>query len=68
MNFSFSSLFAGLVFGVIGVALIKSGKKAAHPLHIGIGFTLCIYPYFVDSNWLLWGIGAGLCAVAWVKK
>ena len=63
-DFSVGSLFAGLVFGVLGMWLIKRGRSDAHVPWIVIGLALCVYPYFVTNVYLVWGIGIGLLFVA----
>ena len=60
MNFSASSLFAGIVFGAIGFAAFIYGKKQASFKPMLIGIALMAYPYFVSNTILLWGIGAAL--------
>ena len=68
MGFSFSSLAAGLIFGVLGLCLLKYGKAEAHVPHIVLGLGLMIYPYFVSNNWLLWGIGSGGLVLAYIMR
>ena len=68
MSFSFSSLAAGLIFGVFGLCLVSYGKSQAHVPHIVLGLGLMIYPLFVTSNWLLWGIGAGGLVLAYIVR
>jgi hypothetical protein len=57
-----ASLFASMLFGIIGLAVFVYGKKQVlwRPMAIGVG--LMAYPYFVSQLWLLYLIGAGLCA------
>jgi hypothetical protein len=57
-----STLFAGLVFGVIGTSACIYGKKRSELKPTIIGVVLMIYPYFVSNVWALWGIGAALTA------
>ncbi|HTE04567.1 MAG TPA: amino acid transport protein [Planctomycetota bacterium] len=49
MNFDLSSLIPSLIFGMIGMAYFRYGKKMMQPLHIGVGLGLMILPYFIDS-------------------
>ena len=65
MDFSFSSLLAGLLFGVVGVWMIKRGKADANVSVALIGLTLIVYPYFTSTPWVTWSIGLGLCGAAW---
>ncbi|MGK5089584.1 hypothetical protein WDW86_18690 [Bdellovibrionota bacterium FG-2] len=65
MEFDFSTLAAGFVFGVFGFYLIKHGKKAAHIPSVTIGLTLLAYPYFITNPYLVWGLGFGLLYLAY---
>lgn len=65
MDFSLSSLLAGFIYGVIGVYLIREARKSANIPNFCIGLTLLIYPYFVSSVYLIWGIGAALIFLAY---
>jgi hypothetical protein len=61
-----SVLFAGLLFGVIGLAGFTYGKKNALWKPMVIGLALMLFPYFVAETWLLYAIGAALCgALVW---
>jgi hypothetical protein len=60
-----SALFANLLFSLIGMALFMYGKRAVNMPLIGIGAALMGYTWFVDSTWLLYAIGLGLCGAAW---
>lgn len=64
MDFSFTSLAAGFVYGVIGFYLVKYAKKEGHFPSFFIGIALMIYPYFFANPFALWGIGAALSFLA----
>jgi len=66
MNFSFSSLMCGLVFGTAGIWLIRHGKKQSNIIAAIIGLAMMIYPYFISSEWLNWTIGLALTAAAYL--
>lgn len=53
-------LFAGLVFGTLGVYLIKEGRRLSNLGKILIGVALMVYPYFFSSAILTWLIGTVL--------
>ena len=55
-------LLGAIIFGIIGYAAYRYGKKTynRNPKWIGIG--LMLYPYAVSQTWLLYLIGVGLCA------
>lgn len=55
-------LFGMILFGIIGIAAYRYGKKAARPPARWIGLTLMLYPYLVSSTWLLYLVGGSLCA------
>ena len=65
LNFSWSALFAGFVFGVFGFAFIKQGKNDGNMGRVLIGFALCIYPYFITSPIWTWVDGALLMFIAY---
>ncbi len=67
MDFSFSSIMSGFVFGVIGFWMMKQGKSRSNPLTIVIGIALIAYPYFISNIFLDWGIGIALCVLAYLK-
>ena len=60
MNFSVNNLFAGIVFGAIGLAAFIYGKKQASFKPMMIGIALMAYPYFVANTIAIWLIGAAL--------
>ena len=60
MDFSFSSIFAGLLFGVWGMYFVKRAKSQAHWPSLFVGIGLMIYPYFVENVYLVWGLGVVL--------
>lgn len=68
LDFSFSSLMAGFVFGVFGFYLIKEGRKQSHVWFILIGLFLMVYPYFISNTLLLWLIGCAGLALAYIKR
>ena len=57
MNFSVGNLFAGIVFGAIGLAAFIYGKKQASVKPLVIGILLMAYPYFVSNAITVWAIG-----------
>lgn len=65
MNFSVSSLFAGILFSSAGLYLLKVGKSRGNLTLAIIGVTMMAYTYFTANPWLDWGIGAVLSAAAY---
>lgn len=54
------TLLSGLVLGLIGMALFISGKKKANIPCLGAGTLLCVAPYFIASQVLLWLLAAAV--------
>ena len=65
MNFSFSEVFAGILFGSVGLFLFTISKRRANHSVLIISMVLMVYPYFVSGPWLDWGVGLALCAAAY---
>lgn len=55
-------IFGAIVFGLIGFAAWRHGKKVERPLTKWLGVALMFYPYAIGQTWLLYLVGAGLCA------
>ena len=60
-----AALFGSLVFGVIGIAAFRYGKKSALLLPMILGIALMIFPYFVPETWLIYAIGCALTFAVW---
>lgn len=65
MNFSISSIIAGIFFSIIGIWIFRVGKKEGHFMLMLIGVTLITYTYFTSSPWVDWGAGLLLCGGAY---
>jgi hypothetical protein len=65
LNFSFSALLASFIFGIFGIYLFRLGKKRSHGLLIAVAVALMIYPYFIESELLIWLTGAVLTFVGY---
>jgi hypothetical protein len=61
-------LFAGLIFGVIGLAAFVYGRKNALWKPMAIGLALAVFPYFVSQSWPLYAIGAALCGALYIWR
>ena len=68
MNFSISSLFAGLIFSVIGLYVFRVGKRETNVTLIVLGLVLMLYTYFTKNSAQDWLIGAALCATSYYFK
>ena len=54
-------MVGALLFGIIGIAAYRYGKKAGLAAPKWVGIALMLYPYGVSETWMLYAIGAGLC-------
>ena len=57
LDFSFSQIMAGILFGIVGMYLLRLSKKRPNFPFMLIGIALIVYPYFVSSDWLTWIVG-----------
>jgi len=61
-------LFAGLIFGLIGIAAFNYGRKNALWRPMSIGLVLIAFPYFISQTWLLYMIGLALCGALYIWR
>ncbi|HJV86248.1 MAG TPA: hypothetical protein VJ698_12310 [Noviherbaspirillum sp.] len=54
-------LFGAILFGIIGLAAYRYGKKTSRPTSKWLGVGLMVYPYAVTQTWVLYLVGIGLC-------
>ena len=55
-------LFGVIVFGLVGFAAWRYGRRRERRITQWIGVVLMFYPYVVSQTWLLYVIGVALCA------
>jgi hypothetical protein len=60
-------LAGAILFGIIGWAAFRRGRKAEKPELVWSGVALMVYPYAVSQTWLLWAVGAALCGWVYAK-
>jgi len=55
-------IIAAVLFGTIGLVSFNYGRKNIcwGPMVIGLG--LMVFPYFIAQTWLVYAVGAALCA------
>jgi len=63
-----ATLFASLLFGIVGFAAFRYGKKSPSLKAMLLGAALMVYPYFVEDIWLLYVIGVALTAGLFVWR
>ena len=61
-------LFGALAFGFIGYAAYRYGKRAGRNLTKWLGVALMLYPYAIAQTWLLYVVGAILCAGLFIDR
>jgi hypothetical protein len=63
-----SYLFGAILFSAIGYAAYRYGKRneLMHPRWIGVA--LMLFPYAISRTWMLYLIGAALCAALYVFR
>jgi len=61
-------IVGAILFGIIGIAAYRYGKKASIRQAKWIGITLMLYPYAVSETWLLYLVGVALCAGLYVYR
>ena len=53
------------MFGIVGIAAFRYGKKSALLMHMILGIALMVFPYFVPETWLIYAIGCALTFAVW---
>lgn len=61
-------LMGAIVFGLVGYAAYRYGKKAELPTPKWIGVALMLYPYAISDTWLLYAVGSGLCVGLYIFR
>lgn len=61
-------LFGAILFGFIGFAAWRYGRRTAHDRAKWIGVALMLYPYLIYNTVLLYVVGAGLCLALYLWR
>jgi len=61
-------IVGAIVFGLIGWVAFRRGRKLERPRTRWLGLALMLYPYAISNTWLLYGVGAALCAGVMLDK
>lgn len=59
-DFSVATLLFAVLFGLIGLAAFRYGRKNSEPRQLFLGIALMAYGYFVSNAWISLAIGAVL--------
>lgn len=68
MNFSASSLLAGLLVSTLGGGIFLYGKNTQRFMPLAVGGAMCLYPFFIYTAWLLWTITGALCVLLYFSR
>jgi hypothetical protein len=58
-------IFGAILFGVVGIAAYRYGRKTSVAATRWLGIALMFYPYAISETWLLYVVGATLCAAVY---
>lgn len=61
-------IFGAVVFGLIGLAVYRWGKRVGRPRSKWLGVALMFYPYAIAQTWLLYAVGAALCLGVFIDR
>ena len=61
-------IFGAVVFGLIGIAAYRHGRKTVRPRTKWLGVALMFYPYAISQTWLLYVAGAALCVAVYLDR
>jgi hypothetical protein len=62
-------IFGSILFGIMGYAAYRFGKKTDRPRTKWIGVALMLYPYFIGSDVrILFLVGVGLCGALYFYR
>jgi hypothetical protein len=54
-------IFAAIVFGLMGLAAFRYGRKRGQPRTLWLGVALMFFPYAVSNTALMIAVGLALC-------
>lgn len=61
-------IFGAIVFGIIGLFAFRYGRKNERRITMWLGVALMVYPYAISSTWLMYVVGAVLCAGLFLER
>ena len=61
-------IFGAIVFGIVGLVAFRYGRKQHKPRTLWLGVALMLYPYLVSNTWLMYAVGAALCAGLYLDR
>jgi hypothetical protein len=67
-GFSLATILVAVLFGLVGFAAFRYGKKNGEPKPLFLGIALMAYGYFVSNAWLSLAIGVVLTALLFFPR
>ena len=61
-------LIGAILFGILGYAAYRYGKRAANVTIRWLGVALMLYPYAISETWQMYAVGAALCAAVYAYR
>lgn len=61
-------IFGSIMFGLVGYAAFRMGRKQQRARAVWIGVALMLFPYLISPTWLLYAVGTALCASLWFER
>ena len=61
-------IFGAVVFGLIGLAAFRHGRKRGRRRTLWLGVALMVYPYAISRTWLLYIVGLALCGALFLDR
>jgi hypothetical protein len=68
MDWSLSSILAGLLVSTLGFSIFLYGKNVQRFWPLVVGLAMMTYPWFIYSALWLWVITAILCVVLYLAR
>jgi len=65
---SLAYLIGAIVFGILGYAAYRYGKKTSNATTKWLGVALMLYPYAISETWQLYAVGTALCIGVYVYR
>lgn len=57
-----------VLFGLIGIAVYRYGKRVGRPRSKWLGVALMLYPYAIPQTWSLYVVGVALCVGVFIDR
>ncbi len=61
-------IVGAIVFGLLGLAAWRRGRRVGPRMTMWLGLALMVYPYAVSSTLMLYTVGLALCAGVWFDQ